>query len=96
MAFGVVATLKWLNLHGLNIANVDGYHDTKSLKHSHRKAFNEAITMQIAKSISKITLNDKLQVRRFCDIPKTKGSMQPDKFQDGICRSGSASSLFLE
>ena len=84
MAFGVVATLKWLKLHGLDTATVDGYHDTKSLKDDHRKAFNTTITQQIAKSIRKVSSNDKLRVRRFCDIPKARGSNLPNKFQDGI------------
>ena len=83
MGFGVVATLKWLTLHGSNIATVDGYHDTKSLRHSHREALNIAITQQIAKSIREVS-TDKLRVRRFCDIPKAKGSDQPNKFQEGI------------
>ena len=82
MAYGVVATLKWLELQNLVVKTVDGYYDNKSLTQSHRKAWTSAITVQIGKSIADVSVS-KTRVRRFCEIEKPKGQT-PTKFQDGI------------
>jgi hypothetical protein len=82
MAFGIVATLKALELQNLIATTVDVYYDSKALTESHRNTFIKVVTVQIQKSIQKDSLN-KTRVRRFSEVAKAEPNKNPTKFQAG-------------
>jgi len=90
MVYGVVQTLKWLELHNLMVKNVDGYYDTRTIKPRHRDAWAQVLTDELRKQIQKLSqqgfANAKYRprIRRFRDTPKAAKGDKADKFQTGI------------